>query len=148
MGEKAYWHPHNFEILSGQLRLPGLPDVAEKEALEGKMNSYGKTWHTWMTGMHDGRNDPLPIGPPHLQWNFNREGEDASGLVAARDRRLGLDTRKARDDRQDLVSLARPQGGVDAMSGRFPNAKPLMEGIRDNGDAATKAVPAVALQGR
>ena len=51
--EKAYWHPHNFEILSGQLRLPGLPDVAEKEALKGKMNSYGKTWHFWMTGMRD-----------------------------------------------------------------------------------------------
>ena len=50
--EKAYWHPHNYEILSGQLRMPGLPDVAEKEALKGKMNSYGKTWHTWMTGMH------------------------------------------------------------------------------------------------
>ena len=26
--EKAYWHPHNYEILSGQLRMPGLPDVA------------------------------------------------------------------------------------------------------------------------
>ena len=31
--------------------MPGLPDVEEKEALKGKMNSYGKTWHTWMTGM-------------------------------------------------------------------------------------------------
>src|SRR3954454_8899510 len=43
--EKAYWHPHNYEILSGQLRLPGVPDVAEKEALKSKINSYGKTWH-------------------------------------------------------------------------------------------------------
>lgn len=50
--EKAYWHPHNFEVLSGQLRLPGVPDVGEKEALKGKINSYGKTWHTWMTGMY------------------------------------------------------------------------------------------------
>jgi hypothetical protein len=33
--EKAYWHPHNYEILSGQLRMPGLPDVAEKEAPKG-----------------------------------------------------------------------------------------------------------------
>ena len=38
-GEKGYWHPHNFEILSGQLRMPGLPDVAEKEALKKKVNS-------------------------------------------------------------------------------------------------------------
>ena len=34
--EKAYWHPHNYVILSGQRRMPGLPDVAEKEALKGK----------------------------------------------------------------------------------------------------------------
>jgi hypothetical protein len=32
-------HPHNYEVLSGQPRMPALPDVAEKEALEGKMNS-------------------------------------------------------------------------------------------------------------
>ena len=38
--EKAFWHPQNYEILSGQLRMPGLSDVAEKEALKGKMNSY------------------------------------------------------------------------------------------------------------
>ena len=61
--EKAYWHPHNYEILSGQLRMPGLPDIAEKEALKGKINSYGKTWHTWMTGMHGKQADPLPFGP-------------------------------------------------------------------------------------
>jgi hypothetical protein len=73
-GEKAYWHPHNYEILSGTLRLPGLPDAAEKKALEGKMNSYGKTWHTWMTGVHGREADPLPYGPPHLQWSFNSDG--------------------------------------------------------------------------
>ncbi len=42
--EKAYWHPHNYEILSGQLTAPGIPSVAEMELMEGKMNSYGKTW--------------------------------------------------------------------------------------------------------
>jgi hypothetical protein len=29
--EKAYWHLHNLEILSGQLRMPGLPDVARRK---------------------------------------------------------------------------------------------------------------------
>jgi hypothetical protein len=139
--EKAYWHPHNFEILSGQLRMPGLPDVAEKEALEGKMNSYGKTWHTWMTGMYGVPNDELPFGPPQLQWSFNRDGEDAPGMVEARDRRMNLNTAEEREDRQELAALARPQGGVDAMAGMFPNARPLMKGVSDNGDAATKAVP-------
>src|SRR4051795_11586830 len=28
--EQPYWHPHNYEVLSGQLVAPGLPDAAEK----------------------------------------------------------------------------------------------------------------------
>src|SRR3954451_2347327 len=119
-GEKAYWHPHNFEVLSGQLRLPGVPELAEKEALKSKINSYGKTWHTWMTGMYGQKNDDLPLGPARLQWSFNHEGEDAPGMVDARDQRTGLNTSDARKARADFASLARPQGGVDAMAGDFP----------------------------
>jgi hypothetical protein len=37
--ERQYWHPHNYEILSGQLVGPGLPDAAEKELMRRKMNS-------------------------------------------------------------------------------------------------------------
>jgi Protein of unknown function (DUF1264) len=143
--EKAYWHPHNYEILSGQLRMPGLPDVAEKEALKGKVNSYGKTWHTWMAGMPGKATDPLPFGPPHLQWSFNKDGEAMSGMVAARDRRFDFNTADERQDRQDLVALAKPQGGVDALAAFFPNAKPV-QGVTDNGDAATRAVPTFGLK--
>ena len=50
--ERAYWHPHNYEILSGELRMPGLPAAAEDETLKGKLNSYGKTWHFWKTGVY------------------------------------------------------------------------------------------------
>jgi hypothetical protein len=138
--EKAYWHPHNYEILSGTLRLPGLPDVAENEALKTKINSYGKTWHTWMAGVHNQKADPLPFGPPHLQWSFNRDGEANPDMVQARDRRMNLDSNAARADRQDFVPLARPQGGVDAMAALFPNARP-MAGVTDNGDAASRPVP-------
>jgi hypothetical protein len=143
--EKAYWHPHNYEILSGQLRMPGLPDIAEKEALKTKINSYGKTWHTWMTGMRDHQPDPLPFGPPRLQWSFNRDGEAMPGLVADRDKRMRLDTAEAREARADLVPLAKPQGGVDALAGMFPGAKPI-PGVTDNGDDATRAVPTLGLK--
>jgi hypothetical protein len=142
--EKAYWHPHNFEILSGQLRMPGLPDVAEKEALAGKMNSYGKTWHVWMTGMHGQKPDALPVGPPHLAWSFNKEGEANQAMVADRDKRFGFNSAEEKQDRQDLVELAKPQGGVDAMAGHFPNARPIA-GVRDNGDPATRPVPTTGL---
>jgi hypothetical protein len=143
--EKAYWHPHNYEILSGQLRMPGLPDIAEKETLKGKMNSYGKTWHTWMTGMPDHQPDALPFGPARLQWSFNRDGEARAGMVADRDKRMRLDTEAARKDRADLVTLAKPQGGVDAVAGMFPNARPVA-GVTDNGDMSTRPVPTVGIK--
>jgi hypothetical protein len=143
--EKAYWHPHNYEVLSGTLRMPGLPDAAEKEALRTKMNSYGKTWHTWMTGIHNQKADPLPFGPPHLQWSFNRDGEADPAMVQARDQRMELDSRHARQERQDLVPLARPQGGVDAMAESFPNAKGI-PGVSDNGDPAAKPVPTFGMR--
>lgn len=47
--EQQYWHPHNFEILSGQLVAPAIPEIAEHELMLLKMNSYGKTWHVWDT---------------------------------------------------------------------------------------------------
>jgi hypothetical protein len=143
--EKAYWHPHNYEILSGTLRMPGLPDAAEKEALKTKINSYGKTWHTWMTGVHNHKADPLPFGPPHLQWSFNRDGEANPDMVQTRDRRMDLDSTGARQARQDLVTLAKPQGGVDAMAGLFPNTRPV-PGVTDNGDAASRPVPTFGMK--
>lgn len=117
--EKKYWHPHNYEILSGQLVAPGIPDAAEHAAMAAKMNSYGKTWHTWKGG-HGGPGDALPLGDPQLAWSFNRDGEAAPGLVAERDERLGLRTGDAREKRQDLVAAARPQCGVDVLRARFP----------------------------
>ena len=40
--EKTLWHPHDYEVLSGQLVAPGLPDAAERALVEQLMNSYGK----------------------------------------------------------------------------------------------------------
>src|SRR4051794_25575085 len=65
--EQPSWHPHNYEVLSGQLVAPGLPEVAERALMKELMNSYGKTWHTWHTGRHDGEaGDRLPLRPPML----------------------------------------------------------------------------------
>ena len=60
----------------------------------------------WMTGMRDHQPDPLPFGPPRLQWSFNHDGEDLPGMVDDGDTRMNLNTTKARKDRQDMVSLA------------------------------------------
>lgn len=125
--ERQFWHPHNYEILSGQLVGPGLPEAAEKELMRRKMNSYGKTWHVWMQG------DQLPLGPAHLAWSFNRDGEAKPGLAEERDRRMNIDSGARRRDRADLAPLARPQEGVDALKPAFPSATGAPEGVRDKG---------------
>jgi hypothetical protein len=124
--------------------MPGLPNVAEKEALKTKMNSYGKTWHVWKSGVFNQQPDALPLGPAHLAWSFNYDGEAMPGLIEDRDRRMGQNTAEAREDRADLASLARPQGGVDAIKDKLP-AKGTVNGVRDNGDQATRAVPSFTM---
>lgn len=123
--ERRYWHPHNAEILSGQLVAPGIPAPAEKALMRDKMNSYGKTWHVWNTGAMGQAGDALPLGPALLAWSFNRDGEVKPGLVEQRDKRMDIDTAEKRRQRVDLRSLARPQSGVDDLQPAFPRSKPL-----------------------
>lgn len=117
--ERAFWHPHNAEILTGQLVAPGIPAAAEKALMRKKMNSYGKTWHVWNTGHEGGAPDPLPLGPPMLAWSFNRDGEALHALIDKRDRRFGVNTAIIRRQRAELLPLARPQEGVDDLKGKF-----------------------------
>lgn len=124
-GERRYWHPHNGEILSGQLVAPGIPAVAEKALMKDKVNSYGKTWHLWNTGAMGQPGDTLPLGEPMLAWSFNRDGEARPGLVEQRDKKMGVDSRETRRQRADLQPLARPQSGVDDLKAAFPQATPI-----------------------
>lgn len=129
--ERRFWHPHNAEILSGQLVAPGIPSVAEHALMKDKMNSYGKTWHVWHTGMHGHPGDALPLGPAALAWSFNRDGEALPGLVERRDQRLGVDTARTREARRDLRPLAKPQSGVDALKGAFGRPTTAIPGVVD-----------------
>jgi len=129
--ERSYWHPHNFEVLSGQLVAPGLPEAAEKAFLERLVNSYGKTWHTWHTSptaTQPGMD--LPYGDPKLMWSFNRDGECDEAMRRDRDEAMGLDTDAKRADRQSFLDRAEPQWGVDDMVEDFPGATPV-PGVTD-----------------
>lgn len=125
--ERHYWHPHNGEILSGQLVAPGIPAVAEKALMKSKMNSYGKTWHMWNSSGPG--HDRVPLGMPMLAWSFNRDGEAAPGLVEARDRAMHIDSEKIRNSRAGLSALAKPQAGVDDLKGKFPRATRTIPGV-------------------
>jgi len=129
--EKQYWHPHNGEILSGQLIAPGIPEVAEKELMKDKMNSYGKTWHFWQSGAFNMMADKIPLGEPRLAWSFNRDGEAIQEMIQQRDERLGVSTARTREQRKDLVELAKPQSGVDVLKGAFPRSTSAIPGVTD-----------------
>jgi hypothetical protein len=129
--ERGFWHPHNYEVLSGQLIAPGLPEVAERAFMRLLVNSYGKTWHTWHTGRHDGEpGHPLPYGEAKLMWSFNRDGEADESLRQDFQAGLGFDETERRGKREALTEAARPQHGVDAMAREFSDTTPL-QGVVD-----------------
>jgi hypothetical protein len=134
--EKQYWHPHNYEILSGQLIAPGIPEAAEKQLMKMKMNSYGKTFHTWHTGTFGEAPQALPLGPASLAWSFNHDGEAKSGMIEQRDAAFKLNTAGKREERKQLQQDARPQGGVEAITSKFTGPLKPLPGVRDAASAA------------
>ncbi|MFR0354890.1 DUF1264 domain-containing protein [Streptomyces sediminimaris] len=129
--EKPSWHPHNYEVLSGRLAAPGLPEAAETALMKHLLNSYGKTWHTWHTHTRgDVSGTELPLGGPKPMWSFDRDGECDEELRRDRDRAMDLDTSARHSARASFLPLARPQHGVDAMRDDFPGAVGV-PGVRD-----------------
>lgn len=112
---RQYWHPHNYEILSGILVAPAIPELAEHRLMRDKINSYGKTWNVWNTGSGGHASDSLPLGEPKLGWALNHDGEADSGILEARQEELGYDMQAKREGRKDLIELARPQVGVEVL---------------------------------
>jgi hypothetical protein len=96
--EKKLWHSHQYEVKSGQLVAPNIPDAAEKELMKKLVNTYGKTWHTWQID----RGDTLPLGTPKLMMGFTADGQGDPKMVEQRDKDLGVDTTKKREKRMDI----------------------------------------------
>jgi len=129
--EKKYWHPHNYEILSGQLIAPSLPEKAEKALLKKKVNSYGKTWYLWHTKNNKSKGDTLPLSEAVLAWSFNHDNEIDAELLRERDKAFNIDSAKKRQNRQDLVGLAHPQDGVDALKDKFNKELIDLTGVKN-----------------
>jgi hypothetical protein len=100
--EKHLWHSHAYEVKSGQLIAPGIPQAAEKSLMRKIAGTYGKTWHTW----HTDQGEELPLGSPALMMGFTRDGQADETMVDARDRRFGISTEANRELRKDLPSPA------------------------------------------
>jgi hypothetical protein len=96
--EKKLWHSHRYEVMSGQLIAPGVPDVAEKEVMKKLVTTYGKTWHTWQID----RGDKLPLGLPKLMMGFTADGQGDQKMIEQRDKDLGTNTTKKKESRTDI----------------------------------------------
>jgi hypothetical protein len=96
--EKLLWHSHNYEVKSGELIAPGLPDLAEHEFMEKMVSTYGKTWHTWHTDM----NKDLPYGSPQLMMGFIKDGQIDTGMLKKRDEAFGISSNDKRKNREDI----------------------------------------------
>ncbi len=108
-GEKRYWHPHTYEVLGGGLVAPEMPPDAEMAFMQGLLTTWGKTWHTWPDPT-----TPVPMGEPMLMWSLTGDGQDAPGLIAARDKQLGVSTPQLRKQRgaaigYEVPAVPRPQ---------------------------------------
>jgi hypothetical protein len=100
--EKKYWHPHAYEIVSGQLIAPDMPQQGD-DIFPGLINTWGKTWHTWRDPATE-----FPVGEPLLMWSANGDGQIDEELVARRDAQFNIKTADIRDRRKSY-GFAVPQ---------------------------------------
>jgi hypothetical protein len=100
--ERRYWHSHQFEVKSGQLTAPGIPEPVEHEIMKKLVNTYGKTWHTWQYDRHG----DLPLGVPQLMMGFTQPGQAKKSLVEEIEKEINYSLEDRMRDRQDIEAPA------------------------------------------
>ena len=110
--EKKLWHSHDYEVSSGELIAPGVPDLAEHAVMTDLAGTYGKTWHTWQID----RNLDFPMGIPQLMMGFTHDNQVDARMLADRDQRFGVSTASGKRDRADIAPPA-PLPGANAWQG-------------------------------
>ena len=112
--EKRLWHSHHYEVKSGVLTAPGVPELAEHAYFNDLVTTYGKTFHTWQYDR-----DEFPYGIPQLMMAFTDDGQADEAMIQERDRRLGYSTVRRRRRRADIpvpdVVSAQTPGRVAAL---------------------------------
>lgn len=110
--EKRLWHSHHYEVKSGELVAPGIPELAERAYFADLVSTYGKTFHTWQVDRDD-----FPYGIPQLMMGFTADGQVDEAIVEARDRRLGVSWRERRAARASIPMPAVAPGANGWESG-------------------------------
>jgi len=125
--EKKLWHSHRYEVKSGQLIAPGIPEVVERELMEKLVSTYGKTIHTW----HTDQERELPIGSPMVMMGFTKDGQLNPELLAERDRRFNIKTEEKKENRKDI-----PTVNIDQMADAWQNGMIRQFTLSDKIDSA------------
>ncbi|KAH7065460.1 putative lipoprotein [Macrophomina phaseolina] len=118
--ERQLWHSHQYEVTSGYLTEPGMPQNVDDEVMKILVDSYGKTVHTWR---YDQQNSTLPLGIPEMVNGYTQDGQLTQGFVDARDRYFGINSTAIREHRAD------PNAGNVSAPPVLPGADIWREGI-------------------
>jgi hypothetical protein len=105
--EKKYWHPHTYEVLGGGLIAPGMKPLEEMKFMDFVLTTWGKAWHTWPK-----LDEALPMGEPLLIWSLMGDGQVDKELLATRDTKFNVDTKKIREARGKAIGLEVPNVSV------------------------------------
>ena len=130
--EKKLWHSHRYEVKSGSLIAPGIPEAAEHELMEMLVSTYGKTIHTW----HTDQQRTLPIGSPMIMMGFTKDGQLNPSLLQDRDKRFNISTADKKRNRQDI-----DEPTVDPKSDAWQNGQVRQFIISNKADSATHKHP-------
>ncbi|KAI4298183.1 hypothetical protein L6164_031773 [Bauhinia variegata] len=102
--EQKLWHSHAYEIKSGMLVHPRVPEMVGMPELESLAKTYGKFWCTWQVD----RGNRLPMGAPALMMSPQavKPGVVRPDLVHERDVKYNISTE---DIKKSRVEIAEPE---------------------------------------
>jgi hypothetical protein len=109
--EKQLWHSHRYEVLSGYLVQPGLPETVDDAVMQILGDSYGKTWHTWR---YDQKNNTLPLGIPELVNGYTGAGQLTPDFVTQRDEDFGINSTAISEHRAQVLNVSDVLEGADS----------------------------------
>lgn len=99
--ERQLWHSHVYEVTSGFLVEPGMPDSVDHTIMKDVLvGTYGKTFHTWR---YDQQNSTYPIGIPELVMGYTSDDQITPDFVTKRDAMFGTNTTGVRESRADIT---------------------------------------------
>ncbi|WCJ27282.1 hypothetical protein M5689_009040 [Euphorbia peplus] len=104
--EQKLWHSHAYEVKSGLLIHPRVPEMVAKPEMQNLAKSYGKFWCTWQVD----KGDKLPLGPPALMVSPQSvaSAKVSANLVTLRDMKYNIKTdeiMKSRDGIEEPPKL-------------------------------------------